>query len=138
MDVTIAKNYLLEPELSTLKLLVNMFLDFAELQAQRNKLMKMADWIERIDSFLKFNDYQVLTHPGSVRKAVADAFAKGEYDKYKVIQISNNQNEFKDVMKGIKETGKLPSEAKKLEEGTFNKQLRGLLSVPPPKKGNDG
>jgi hypothetical protein len=133
MDVTIAKNYLLEPELSTLKLLVNMFLDFAELQAQRNKLMKMADWIERIDSFLKFNDYQELTHPGTVRKDVADAFAKGEYYKYKVIQVGNNSNAFNEMLQGVKQTGKLPSETPK-EENTFDKQLKGLLRVPPPPK----
>lgn len=135
MDVTIAKNYLTEPELSTLRLLVNMFLDFAELQAKRNVIMKMENWVERIDAFLKFNDYKVLTSPGSVSKIVADKFAEGEYQKYKIIQ-HRNTDDFKKTIGGIKETGHLPLESsgQKKEESEFDKQLKGLLNTPPPNK----
>ena len=52
-DVTVAKNYLEEKELQELNTLVNMFLDYAELQAERNRLMKMQNWIDRVDAFLK-------------------------------------------------------------------------------------
>jgi hypothetical protein len=132
-DVTVAKNYLTETELKPLRLLVTMFLDFAELQAQRNSLMKMSDWIERVDSFLKFNDYKVLTNAGSIRKEVADNFAKGEYEKYKIIQ-NRNALAFKSSVRHILETGKLPSEVKEDTTSEFDKHLKGLLSVPPPKK----
>lgn len=132
-DVVVAKNYLTEAELKPLRLLVTMFLDYAELQAQRNKLMKMGDWIDRVDSFLKFNDYKVLTNSGTIRKDVADKFAKGEYDRYKIIQ-NRNALAFKTSVKQILETGKLPSEVQEGKPSEFDKQLKGLLGVPPPSK----
>lgn len=138
-DVTIAKNYLNEKELSELKLLVTMFLDFAELQAQRNKIMKMKDWIERIDSFIVFNGYKVLYNAGSIRKDVADKFAEGEYAKFKIIQEKDQSEAFKKAVDTIKSTGKLPKETTtKIDEkknvSEFDQQLKGLLSVPPPKR----
>ena len=140
-DVTVAKNYLNETELSALKLLVTMFLDYGELQAQRNKIMKMSDWIDKIDSFLVFNDYKVLTNAGSIRKDVADKFAHGEYEKYKIIQDKDQSIEFKKAMNVIKSTGKLPPEKtietdKKKSLSDFDKRLTGLLRTPPPKKDN--
>ncbi|MEZ0184741.1 RhuM family protein [Flavobacterium oncorhynchi] len=55
-DVGVAKNYLSEDEISELNILVNMHLDYAQLQAKRNKLMKMSDWVDKLDTFLQFND----------------------------------------------------------------------------------
>jgi len=52
-DVTIAKNYLNEKEIKTLNLLVNAYLDIAEIQAMDQQIMTMQDWKERIDEFLK-------------------------------------------------------------------------------------
>lgn len=137
-DVTVAKNYLNENELSALKLLVTMFLDYGELQAQRNKIMKMSDWIDKIDSFLVFNDYKILTNKGSIRKDVADKFAEGEYAKYKIIQEKDQSEDFKKALNVIKSTGKLPSEIDIVDEkkklSSFDQQLKGLLNTPPPKK----
>lgn len=59
-DVSIAKNYLEEDEIKGLERIVTMYLDFAELQAERQKPMKMKDWITKLDAFLQFNEYEVL------------------------------------------------------------------------------
>ncbi|RLD57756.1 MAG: cell filamentation protein Fic, partial [Bacteroidetes bacterium] len=60
-DIGIAKNYLSENELKQLNLIVTLFLDFAELQATNGRLMKMADWIEKLESFLKISEKEILT-----------------------------------------------------------------------------
>jgi len=59
-DIAVAKNYLKEKELRGLNRIVTMYLDFAELQAERHNAMKMGDWIGKLDGFLQFNDYKVL------------------------------------------------------------------------------
>lgn len=134
LDVTIAKNYLNEDELSTLKILVNMFLDYAELQAKKNIIMKMKDWIEKLDSFIKFNDYKVLDNAGSIRKDVADKFAEGEYLKYKLSIQKEPFKDFKSTVDLIKNTGKLPVESVNKLKDEFSENLERLLKVPPPSK----
>ena len=59
-----------------------MYLDYAENQAKRNKLMSMRDWITRLDAFLQFNEYDLLYDKGTVERTVADSLAKDEYKKY--------------------------------------------------------
>lgn len=134
-DVTVAKNYLNDDELRKLNTLVNMFLDYAELQAERNRLMKMNDWQEKLDAFLKFNEYAVLDNAGKVRKDLADKFAGNEYIKYKVLKDKRSSAEFGKVISDIRATGQLPKEIKVGKgEPDFNTQLKGLLNTPPPKK----
>ncbi len=58
-DVSIAKNYLSEEEISSLNRVVNMYLDYAENQAARQIPMKMADWVKKLDAFLQFNEYNI-------------------------------------------------------------------------------
>ncbi|MDP2433064.1 MAG: virulence RhuM family protein [Pseudomonadota bacterium] len=82
VDVTVAKNYLLEPEISELNRVVVMWLDFAEDQARRRKDVFLKDWEEKLDAFLKFNDRAVLPNAGSVSKAEADAHAEGVYARF--------------------------------------------------------
>lgn len=67
-DVTVALNYLAENEISDLNRLVNMFLDYAENLAKKGKKMSMEDWHQRLNDFLKFNEYQVLQNYGNVKK----------------------------------------------------------------------
>jgi hypothetical protein len=55
-DVTVAKNYLDKPELDHLNRIVSMYLDYAELQAVRNRPMYMKDWIGKLNAFLKFSE----------------------------------------------------------------------------------
>lgn len=137
-DVTVAKNYLAEDEIRKLNTLVNMYLDYAELQVERNRVMKMSDWAERLDAFLKFNEYEVLENLGKVRKDVADNFAENEYIKYRVVQDREYKSDFNKLIGEIKKTNSLPSEndsdKKKEEMNSFDKTLYGLLKVPPPKK----
>lgn len=81
-DVTVAKNYLSHDEVSDLDRIVTMYLDYAEDQAKRKRVMHMADWADRLDAFLQFNEREILTDRGKVQKAVADRLAKDEYDKF--------------------------------------------------------
>ena len=81
-DVTIAKNYLRENEIGELNRIVSMYLDFAEDQAKRRKVLYMRDWREKLNAFLQFNERDVLTDAGRVEKAVADQLALDEYDKF--------------------------------------------------------
>ena len=81
-DVTIAKNYLHEPEIDELNRIVVMWLDYAEDQARRRKQVFMKDWEERLDAFLAFNERRVLPDAGKVTRRSADAFAKDEYARF--------------------------------------------------------
>jgi len=82
-DVTVAKNYLAEEELSTLRLLVEQYLGHAELQARSRNVMRMQDWIERLDEFLKFNRQELLDNAGRVSRKQAKEKAHEEYEKYR-------------------------------------------------------
>jgi Virulence protein len=93
-DITVAKNYLTEEELSELNNIVNMYLDFAENQARRHKEMSMVEWVERLDSFLKFNEYDILKDAGKVSAEVAKNLASKEYEKYRKIQDQNYVSDF--------------------------------------------
>lgn len=81
-DVTVAKNYLHEPEIRELNRIVTMWLDFAEDQARRRKEVFLKDWAERLDAFLSFNERNVLAGAGSVSKRDADDHAEGQYEQF--------------------------------------------------------
>ena len=81
-DVVVAKNYLNEQEIDELNRIVIMWLDYAEDQANRRKQIFLKDWEEKLDSFLKFNEREVLGNFGSVSKKEADKVAKEEYKKF--------------------------------------------------------
>ena len=84
-DVVVAKNYLGKREIDELNRIVVMWLDYAEDQARRRKQVFFADWSERLDQFLEFNERNVLPDKGRVSKQTADDHAKGEYKKYAVL-----------------------------------------------------
>ena len=79
----IAKNYLLEEEVDMLNRIVNLYLDFAELQAKSHVPMYMKDWIQKLDDFLKLSGKELLNHAGSVSAEVAKLKANEEYDKFR-------------------------------------------------------
>jgi hypothetical protein len=81
-DVTIAKNYLNEPELAALNNLVEQYLVFAEGQAMRRVPMHMCDWITKLHGFLTINDRNILTHAGKISHQMAKELAEAEYDKF--------------------------------------------------------
>lgn len=82
-DAEYAKNYLNEDELDTLNRIVNLYLDFAELQAKSHTPMYMKDWIQKLDDFLKLSGKELLTHAGTISAEVAKLKADTEYDRFK-------------------------------------------------------
>ena len=78
-DVTVAKNYLGEEEITELNRIVTMFLDYAEDQANRRKQVFMRDWRVKLDEFLRFNERNVLRDAGGVSREDADRLAHKEY-----------------------------------------------------------
>jgi len=101
-DINIAKNYLSEKEISELNRLVELYLNFAELQAERNIPMKMNEWVEALDSFLKINRYDLLNNPGSVSHEKAIEKAETEYSKYRKVQDQEFISDFDKTIKKIK------------------------------------
>lgn len=85
-DVTIAKNYLTEKEVSFLERMVSLYLDYAELQAERHIPMSMDDWAKRLDGFLEFNGTELLTGAGKISAEKAKLHAETEFEKYRIIQ----------------------------------------------------
>ena len=81
-EAEIAKNYLSEEEVDMLNRIVNLYLDFAELQAKSHVPMYMKDWIQKLDDFLKLSGKELLNHAGSVSAEVAKLKANEEYDKF--------------------------------------------------------
>ena len=81
-DVTVAKNYLNEPEIAVLNRIVTMFLDFAEDQAERRKQIFMRDWRAKLDAFLRFNERAVLPDAGRVTREEAGRKAEKEFDLF--------------------------------------------------------
>ena len=81
-DVTVAKNYMTHEEISTLNLIVNMYLDYAELQAKGHHPMHMADWENKLSDFLRFNGREVLENFGCIKREVAEKLALEQYARY--------------------------------------------------------
>ena len=82
-EAEIAKNYLSEDEVDMLNRIVNLYLDFAELQAKSHVPMYMKDWIQKLDDFLKLSGKELLDHAGSVSAEVAKLKANEEYDRFR-------------------------------------------------------
>jgi hypothetical protein len=104
-DTNIAKNYLSEKEIKELNRLVELYLNFAELQAERNIPMKMNEWVEALDSFLKINRYDLLNNPGKISHEVAIKKAESEYSKFRKIQDQKFISDFDKEVKKIKKDG---------------------------------
>jgi hypothetical protein len=100
-DIGIAKNYLTEDELKQLNLIVSMYLDFAELQATNGRPMKMQDWVQKLDEFLKVSEKELLTHTGKISHKQAIEKAKIEYEKYRKEQDKKYISDFDREMKKL-------------------------------------
>ncbi|TAG30459.1 MAG: cell filamentation protein Fic [Sphingobacteriia bacterium] len=93
-DAGIAKNYLNEKELDGLNRIVSMYLDFAELQANRGVMMYMKDWIARLDAFLQFTEQAILHDAGKVSHEVALSLAETEFTKFSKKQEALYESDF--------------------------------------------
>lgn len=102
-DTKVAKNYLSEKELHQLNLIVSLYLDFAELQATNERPMKMAEWITKLEEFLKLSEKKLLTNFGSISAEKAAKKAKSEFAKYRAGRdkkyISDFDRQIKKLMK---------------------------------------
>ena len=92
-DVGIAKNYLNKDELKTLNNLVEQYLLFAEGQAIQKKPMYMKDWTKKLDSFLKLNEKNILSHAGQITHETAKELAELEYDKFHTKRIKQEDRQ---------------------------------------------
>lgn len=101
-DVSIAKNYLNEEELSALNNLVEQYLIFAQGQAQRRVPMYMKDWVEKLNGFLTLNDREILNNAGSISHELGKANAEREYGKFKKNQQKTiGEGDFEKAIKKI-------------------------------------
>lgn len=100
-DVSIAKNYLVESEIKELERIVSMYLDYAENQAARKIPVKMADWVQKLDAFLAFNEYEVLTNAGTISAAVAKQLGEEQYTQFRVGQDRAFTSDFEKQTKRI-------------------------------------
>lgn len=112
-DVIVAKNYLTEQELSYLERIVSLYLDYAELQAERRIPMSMEDWAKRLDGFLEFNGNELLIGPGKISAEQAKLHAETEFEKYRIIQDRLYQSDFDRFMMELSDIG---------EEDVVNKE----------------
>ena len=93
-DVSIAKNYLSAEEMNYLERIVSLYLDYAELQAERHVPMTMEDWSWRLDGFLEFNGNEILMDAGKISHEQAKLHAETEYEKYRIVQDRLFESDF--------------------------------------------
>ena len=107
-DVSVAKNYLTEAELNTLNRIVNLYIEFAELQALERKPMTMRDWIAKLDDFLRISGRELLEHAGKVSAETAKAKAELEYGRYRTLADMQPRRVDEDFEQAARELPKLP------------------------------
>ncbi len=112
-DVTIAKNYLTETELQVLNRIVNLYLEYAELQALERKPMTMQDWVMKLDEFLKASGRELLDHAGKITAETAKAKAEQEFAAYRMFMDAQPRLADADFEKAIKDLKKLPAPKRK-------------------------
>ncbi len=106
-EVAIAKNYLTPEELEALNLIVSAYLDFAELQALNRRVMHMADWIAKLDDFLKLTDREILTHAGRISHEQALQKAEAEFERYRALKADEPSPVEKDFEEAVAKIKKL-------------------------------
>ena len=97
-DVVVAKNYLDKEEITELNNLVSMYLDYAERQVKLGHIISMKEWKEKLELFLKLNEYNILQDNGKIRREIADSLALSEYEKYRIKQDQNYLSDFDELI----------------------------------------
>jgi hypothetical protein len=108
-DVSIAKNYLTEEELKQLNLIVDQYLSFAELQAQRRKPMHMQDWVKKLHDFLALNDREIFRDAGKVTHDLAKQLAEQQFEQFeqrRAIERRSMPSDFDRQIKRIEQSRK--------------------------------
>ncbi|MFR5875305.1 MAG: virulence RhuM family protein [Eubacterium sp.] len=107
-DVTVAKNYLSEPEMKQLNRMVSAYLDFAESMTLRHIPLTMQDWETRLNSFIEMFEYGLLKDAGKVSAEIAKLHAETEFEKYRIIQDKLFMSDFdKYILELERETNNL-------------------------------
>lgn len=102
-DVSIAKNYLTDKELTSLQRIVSAYLDIAEDMAERNIPMTMQDWAKRLNTFIEAADRKVLQDAGKITAQIAKDFAESEFKKYRIVQDRLFESDFDREIKKLLE-----------------------------------
>ena len=102
-DVSIAKNYLSQAHIQELNRIVSAYLDLAENNAKRQVIMKMDEWSEFMNNFLKLSNYPILIDNGKVTQLEAKLKAETEFDKFRIIQDQNYLSDFDKEIKKLKD-----------------------------------
>ena len=97
-DVVVAKNYLSQDEIIELNNLVSMYLDYAERQVKLGKIISMKEWKEKLEIFLKVNEYNILEDNGKIKREIADKLALDEYKKYRIVQDEKYISDFDELI----------------------------------------
>ena len=105
-DVSIAKNYLSDKEMSYMERIVSLYLDYAELQAERQIPMSMEDWAKRLDGFLEFNGNEILTDAGKISAEKAKLHAETEFEKYRIVQDKMFMSDYDKFLLELEEQAK--------------------------------
>ena len=118
IDAVVAKNYLNAEELDALNKIVTAYLEFAEVQALNRRPMTMADWIAKLDDFLRLGEREILTHAGRISHEMATAHAEAQFDLYRQQQaqeVSAVERDFEAATRKLKsiEAGKRNAARKK-------------------------
>ena len=101
-DVVVAKNYLSQDEITELNTLVSMYLDYAERQVKLGKIISMEEWKEKLEIFLKINEYNILEDNGKIKREIADKLALDEYKKYRIVQDEKYISDFDELINETK------------------------------------
>jgi len=112
-DTEIAKNYLNEKELDVLNRIVNMYLEFAELQALNRKPMYMREWIEKLDDFLKLSGRDILTHAGKISHDKALEKAHAEYEQYLKERLNEPSPVERKFLEAVREMNQIEKKRKR-------------------------
>jgi hypothetical protein len=111
-DATVAKNYLTEDELQVLNRIVNLYIEYAELQALERKPMTMRQWIAKLDEFMKISGRELLDHAGKITAEQAKQKAEREYAHYRKLMDAQPRGVDLDFEKTVAELKKLPKPKK--------------------------
>lgn len=97
-----------------------MYLDYAERQVRLGKIISMQEWKDKLEVFLKINEYNILKDNGKIKREIANKLALDEYKKYRIVQDQNYISDFDDL---INETKKLNNVL------NFKKLFTGIMKV---------
>lgn len=102
-DVNIAKNYLNEEHIAEMNRIVSAYLDLAENNAKRQRLMRMEDWSKFLNNFLQLSNYPVLQDSGKITALEAKLKAEQEFEKYRIIQDREYLSDFDKEIQKLKD-----------------------------------